>query len=900
MTPQRTIAHYRITAKLGEGGMGEVWRATDTKLGREVAIKILPTAFAADTGRMARFEREAKVLASLNYPNIAAIYGVEEHALVMELVEGETLLSGLPLDAAFNYGRQIAEALEYAHERAVIHRDLKPANIKVTSEGVVKLLDFGLAKAIEDPTGPADDPANSPTLTLGATRVGAIMGTAAYMSPDQASGKKADRRADIWSFGAVLFEMLSGKKAFEGESVSDTLASVLKAEPDWNTLPTTTPPAIHNLIRRCLTKDRKQRLQAIGEARIVLEARGGAVAPQETEVHSSKLPWLVAAVTTIMLVAASVLLWRATRPIERPLLRISAALVPGDTLSTFRLDQNTMLTRSYPGTILALSADGTRLAAEILDADGTTRLAVRQLHESRFSVLRGTDKPGVPFFSPDGQWVAFVADGMLKKIPVQGGAALPLCEAGNFASGSWGDDGNVIAALNGESGGLPRGPLSRVPADGGTPTPVTELRSGEVSHRWPQVLPGSQAVVFTVYTSESPEDARVEVASLKTHERKTLVRGAVMGKYIAASSRAGFLVYLHRNTLFAAPFDLGKLALTRTPQPVLDDVSSFGTVPAEFEFSQTGILVYVSGTADPPQSIFWLNSSGQTEPLHVTPGYYNSMRFSHDGKHLAFSAGDATEHEDILVKNLARGETLRLTSLPGVNDHPVWTPDDKYIVFASGNQPGAGIYWVRADGSGEPQRLAGNEYGLPLSLSPDSKRLGLAKGTALIVGDPDKPRLGQLESFARTSGVTLPAFSPDFRWVAYRSNETGTPEVYVRPYPGLGAKWKISTGGGWHPIWSPNGHELFYLSFFDRHIMVVDYRTNGDFFSAGRPRVWSQKQILNNLGGGPLWPYGLAPDGKRFAVLLYPDGTADAKPTAQLTFLLNFVDYLRQRVPPSK
>jgi serine/threonine-protein kinase len=377
-----------------------------------------------------------------------------------------------------------------------------------------------------------------------------------------------------------------------------------------------------------------------------------------------------------------------------------------------------------------------------------------------------------------------------------------------------------------------------------------------------------------------------------------LLHGGFMGKYIAASERSGYLVYGHQNTLYAVAFDVDKLAVTGTPRPVLDDVSSFGTTPAEFDFSQTGIFVYVSGNLDPKQSIFWLDSSGKTEPLHSVPGYYNSMRFSHDGKSMAFATGDATIHEDIWVKDLARSSTLRLTSLAGTSSHPVWTPDDKHIVFQSNNQPEAGVYWVPFDGSSGPQRVAGVDYGVPLSVSPDGKQLGFANGSAVIEGGSDHPRFANLERFSQASGVSLPAFSPDFRWVAYRSDETGTPEVYVRPFPGLGAKKKISTSGGWFPIWSPNGHELFFLSFFDRRIMAVDYTTTGDSFMPGTPRVWSDKRVLLNLGGGPLWPYGLAPDGKRFAVLLYPDGTSEAKPTAQLTFLLNFVDYLRQGVPP--
>jgi serine/threonine-protein kinase len=894
MTPGTKLGPYEILALIGAGGMGEVYRARDTKLKRDVALKVLPEAFARDPGRMMRFQREAEVLASLNHPNIAHIYGVEERALVMELVEGESPKGPLSFEDAWKIALQIADALEYAHERGVIHRDLKPANVKVTPDGVVKLLDFGLAKAFsETPDAASADPENSPTITLGATVAGTVLGTAAYMSPEQAKGKKVDKRADIWSWGVVLYELLAGERLFKGGDTADTLGQVLTKEPPLGRV----PPQVRRLLGACLQKDPKQRLRDIGDAKRLL-------ADETTSAPSqSRLGWAAAVAFAVIAAGLGWIAWRATRPVEHSLVRISAELVPGDSLSTFRLDQDTILSRNYPGTSLALSGDGTHLVAEVRGGGGIGHLAMRRLDESRFSPLRGTERGGVPFFSPDNRWIAFVANGKLEKVPVAGGAPIPLCEAGNFASGSWGDDGNIIAALNLQSnglprGGLPRGALSRIPPNGGTPSPVTELRGGDRSHRWPHVLPGSQAVLFTVYTSESPEDADIEVVSLKTHEQKTLLHGGVMGKYIPASNGSGYLIYLHQNTLYAAPFNLGKLSLAGTARPVLDDVSTFGTVPAEFDFSLTGTFVYVSGTIDPLQSIFWLDGSGKTELLHSDPGYYDSMRFSRDGKYLAFAEGSATVHEDVRVKDLARGSTLRLTSLAGMNNHPVWTPDDKYIVFASVDQPNGGVYWVRSDGSGEPQRVAEGDYGYPLAFSPDGKRLGFTNGSATVEGAPDHPRLGELERFPQASGVILPAFSPDFNWVAYRSDETGTPEVYVRPFPGLGAKRKISIGGGWDPIWSPNGHELFYLSFLDRRIMVVDYTSSGDSFVAGKPRVWSNKQVLLNLGGGPLWPYGLAPGGKRFAVLLYPDGTAEAKPTAQLTFLLNFVDYLRQRVPP--
>jgi predicted Ser/Thr protein kinase len=490
MTPGSKLGPYEIVAPIGAGGMGEVYRARDSKLKRDVALKVLPAAFASDPDRMARFRREAELLASLNHPNIATIYGFQDNALVMELVEGPTLADrikdrGIPLEEALKVARQIAEALEYAHDRGIIHRDLKPANVKVTPDGTAKVLDFGLAKAIEDPA-PSASPADSPTITLAAaTHAGVILGTAAYMSPEQAHGKNADRRADIWSFGALLYEMLTGEQAFKGESVSDTLASVLKLEPDWTPLPANTPAAIRKLLRRCLMKERKQRLQAIGEARIAIEESLSGVAEEPVATVSKKrsiVPWAIAGVLAlVLLVVAGLQLYNATRPAPlRPLMRVNLVV-----------DDSTPLARAGGGNMLALSPDSARLALTLRGADGKVRLYTRLLNHSQVTPLAGTDDASYPFFSPDGEWIGFFADGKLKKIAVEGGAALTLCDGPGPRGASWGDDGNIVAALT------PNGVLSRVHSAGGTPVPVTKLNSGEATHRWPQVLPGSQAILFT-------------------------------------------------------------------------------------------------------------------------------------------------------------------------------------------------------------------------------------------------------------------------------------------------------------------------------------------------------------------------------------------------------------------
>jgi serine/threonine-protein kinase len=580
-------------------------------------------------------------------------------------------------------------------------------------------------------------------------------------------------------------------------------------------------------------------------------------------------------------------------------MQISAELTGIDP-SRYRLDANTVLAASQPGTHLALSPDGTRLAATVLDADGQVRLATRRLDERAFTLLSGTENAGSPFFSPDGQWVAFFSRGKLAKIPVQGGAPVTLGTAGSFGAGSWGDDGNIIALVGRLVG------LSQVASAGGIPAPVTTLAEGETAHRFPHVLPGSRAVLFTVVMGE---DSRIDVLSFRTHEQKTLVRGGVIGQYVAAPGGVGYLVYLLRNTMLAAPFDLDKLAITGTAKPVLDDVGAISPAsPGDFAFSRTGTTVYIGGSGEPARSIFWLDSAGQKQPLRAAPGFYNGLRFSPDGARLVFAAGGSNQygHQDLWIQDAVRSASVRLTSLPGNSQSPVWSPDGTHILFAVGNQPDQGIYWVRADGAGEPRLVAKIDSVLPLptAFSPDGTRVAFVSGnpftamdvwTASFEGPVDHPRLGKREPLLRAPGFPMPAFSPDGRWLAYVSAETDRMEVYVQPFPGPGGKVPVSTDGGRFPLWSPNGHELFFLG-SDRRIMVVDYTIKDHSFSPGVPRLWSKQQILLHITGGPYQPYGLAPDGKRVAVVLYPDGTTEHQNSLRLTFLLSFGDELRRRL----
>ncbi len=872
----QSIAHYRITAKLGEGGMGAVYRATDTKLNREVALKIL----AAD---LERFEREAQVLAALNHPNIAAVYGVEQNAIVMELVEGETLQGPVPMERALDLARQLVDAFEYAHEKGVIHRDLKPANIKITPEGVLKVLDFGLAKLSQPETpGP-----NQPTLTL--TIKGAIMGTPAYMAPEQARAQEVDRRADIWAFGAVLHELLSGTQIFTGETVTDILASVVKSEPDWSALPSQTPLRIRRLLALCLAKDRKHRLQAIGDAHIFFEAEAEA---ERTPVQTAKrsiLPWALAAASTLALIVAGAGWYLSSRPAPlRPLIALNAEISPDTPMG--RTGTNS--------TLLAISPDGSRLALVLRGPDGQNHLYTRRIHQNQVARLLGTVGAEMPFFSPDGQWIGFAAEGKLKKISVEGGAAVVLCDAPVLRGASWADDGTIVAALN-VSGGL-----SRLPSSGGAPVPVTKVNSDERTHRHPRVLPGSQAVLFVASSSAGDySNAAIDLVSFKTGERKTIRRGGFSPRYLSTSDGAGYLLYLHKNTLFAAPFDLGRLSLAGEPAPVLDDVSSVGA-GGHFDFSQSGTFVYLPGKSQfGGWSISWLDTSGKIEPLHPQRGGYFGLRLSPDGKRLAYNVNN-TVLDDIWVKDIERDTASRLTFLPGVNRNPVWTPDGRNIVFLSANHPNEGIYIIASDGSGEPHRLTDGKLGdFPSSISPDGRRLAFARAgndrspdifTAPIEGDPAHPKLGKPDLFLGTPfSETSAEFSPDGRWLAYQSNESGAMEVYVRPFPGPGGRWQISTGGGGSPAWSRDGRELLFQERAGR-IMAVAYSTKGASFIPGATREWPSSLTTRIPSTRSFDP---TPDGKRLAAFLTDDSASGEKPQTHLTFLLNLQDELQRRAP---
>jgi serine/threonine-protein kinase len=899
------LGAHEITALLGKGGMGEVYRARDLKLKREVAIKILPEEFARDSDRVSRFQREAEVLASLNHPNIAAIYGLEHsmevQALVMELVDGPTLadriaLGPIPLEEVVPIARQLSQALEYAHESGVIHRDLKPANIKLTADGRLKVLDFGLAKALSDDSR-TNTMSNSPTLSLAATQAGIILGTAAYMSPEQAKAKAVDRRADIWAFGVVVYEMLTGRTMFSGETASETMAQVILKEPDWNALPASTPVRLRDLLRRCLVKDPGNRVRDIGDVRIAIEDIVANAEPRgETETVPGspsprrRLPMWTVAVLGLLLGAALVLLmWQPWhRAVPGAPIRLTSELGADASLAANILSNST----------LALSPDGSMLAF-VADKNGTPQIYIRRLGQLQASALVGTANAKSPFFNPEGTWLAFFADGKLKKISVTGGAAIGLAEATNAQGGSWGDDDNIVFTPNAGQ------PLLRLPSAGGKVEPLTVLAQGEVSHRWPQVLPGSKAVLYMSSPGVgSYEDANIVVESLPSGTPRVLIRGGYHPQYVPS----GHIIYIHEGTLFAAPFDLGRLQVTGQSVPVVEGVSAqSGRAAAQFAVSQTGMLAYLAGPGrgnDWP--MVWLSHDGKTAPLRAMPSDWGEPRFSPDGQRVALAIFNLNSSSALWVYDWARDTPTRLT-FDGPTRTPVWTPKSDRIVFAA-SIPGKGIwnlYMRRADGAGEIQRLTESSSSqLPSSFHPSGKYLAFSETTnnfgdlMILPIDGDEKsgwKPGKPSVFLSTpANETKPMFSPDGRWIAYSSDVNGQGDVFVAPFPGPGSRQQISTNGGGDPAWSQARHELLYRT-PDQHIMVVPYTVTGDSFKADKPHLWSERVILPRPNQSA---YALHPDGERIAVAL-SSGLVEEK-LDKVTFIFNFSEELRRIAPATK
>jgi len=867
------IGPYEILTLIGAGGMGEVYRARDARLKRDVALKVLPDAFAGTPERLAKFQREAEVLASLNHPNIAHIYGVEDRALIMELVEGESPKGPLPFEEAWKIAVQMAEALEYAHEKGVIHRDLKPANIKVTPDGVVKLLDFGLARAFNEPTElPASDPVDSPTITMNATEAGVILGTAAYMAPEQARGKRVDKRADIWSWGVVLYELLAGAPLFKGGDTADTLAQVLSKELDLERV----PARVRKLLQRCLEKDPKKRLRDIGDARdlLVEEAASPFAAPVRTGAS-----WLWPTMAALLLVTSGVLgwmAWRATRQVEHLPIRVNVDLGPDAVAGT----QATV----------ALSPDGRRLVFPI-ERNGRRQLATRLLDEADATPIPDSEGGSDPLFSPDGQWIAFYAGRRLMKIAVGGSGAVPLCPTPNPLGGSWGESGNIV------SGG-PSG-LWSCPVAGGEEMQV--LNGGYQT--FPQFLDGGAAVVFS--GSARGLNNNIAVTSLKTGRTRTLIADGYAPLYVPTFGDKGHLLYLHENTMFAVLFDPKKLERQGSPVSLVKGVSAAtaNAYPAgsrQYDVSRNGTLVYLLSQAENTSyPILSMDASGKTREM-TAPGIYDSPRFSPDGKRLAYIVSTA-KGADVWISDLERQTPVQLTFNSPGDYELAWAPDSEHLVFSSGST----MWWVRANGATPAVALFSAEGDTlrPQSFAPDGRRLAFVRHDLpdiwtlpLDPSDPEHPRPGNPEAFLNDPKIVEvdAAFSPDGHFLAYETDESGDEEVYVRSFPGPGGKWKVSTAGGKFPAWSRTGHDLFFLA-NDDHIMLLNYTVQGDTFSPGMARRWSSTAIRRN---GVRQNFDLALDGKHIAMFPVPARAALGRPL--VTFIFNFFDYLRRLSPPEK
>jgi len=904
------IGVYEITGFIDAGGMGEVYRAKDTRLKRDVALKILPESFAADPDRLARFQREAEVLASLNHPNIAAIHGLEEsngtHALVMELVEGEDLSQRIgrgpiPLDEALPIAKQIAEALEAAHEQGIIHRDLKPANIKLRPDGTVKVLDFGLAKAMEPISAPSADVTASPTITSPAmmTGIGMLLGTAAYMSPEQAKGRQADKRSDVWAFGAVLYEMLSGQRAFKGDDISDTLAAVLRQDLDWTALPASTPASVRRLIARCLDRDVRRRLRDIGEARIVLDdpaalATGDAGGPPA--VARPQPLWRRAIPVMLSAIVAGVLASAATvylTPLQAPLVVTRFPF----TLGEGQLSTGTPTSRQA----VAISPDGAQMAYL---ANG--RLYLRSMSELEGRPIAGADTGSFvtsPVFSPDSRSVAFwsSADQTLKKVAVSGGAAVTICRADPPLGVRWGTDGIVF--------GQPNKGIMRVSANGGTPEVLVSVKDGEQAYG-PQILPGGETVLFTLATGTVAEltpppewdKAQIVTHSLRSGERKTLVDGGSDGRYLPT----GHLVYAIGGIVFAVPMDLRRLEVTGGPVPIVEGVRR-ATAPvtgaAQFDFSSTGSLVYLPGpisTATAVQrDLALIDRKGGVEPLKLPPGPYEHPRAAPNGTLITFATDDGKE-AIVWIYELSGTASMRRLTFGGRNRFPVWSADGQRVAFQSDREGDLGIFWQRADGSGAAERLTKPEQGtshVPESWSPKGERFlfGVTKGSSV-----------SLWTFSLQDGKATPfadvqspnpinaAFSPDGRWVAYTVTEGAVTGIYVQPFPATGAKYLLSKSSTIHPVWSRDGREI--VSQPQGGQQAVQTITTQPSFSFSPPVLTPRRGYIN-LGLTSQRNNDVMPDGRILGVVAAGQTQSAGSTPQQIQVVLNWFEELKQRVP---
>jgi Tol biopolymer transport system component len=889
------LGPYEVTAKLGEGGMGEVWRATDSRLKRDVALKVLPAAFTEDRERLARFEREAQLLAQLHHPNVASIFGLEEsdgvRALVMELVEGPTLAERLaagPLavEDALAVALQIAQALEEAHEKGIVHRDLKPQNVKVTADDKVKVLDFGLAKAMEGSGGGASSGSeastsptlmNSPTLTaVHGTQLGMILGTAAYMAPEQAKGMAADKRADIWAFGVVLHEMLAGGSLFVGDSVGDTLAAVIRADIDFDSLPAGIPPEIRRLIRRCLERNPRNRLHDIADARIVIEealaGRGDepvAASPPARAAAAARGRWLFAGIGLAAGLAAA---WLAFQLADRPAQVVVKAAIPAPTGATFQLDPG------HPGPV-AVSPAGDRIAFTVRDAAGAVLLWVRELDDFVARPLAGTEDAGYPFWSPDGRFIAFFADAKLKKIDAGGGPPVTLCAAPNGKGGTWSEKGVIVFAPSHDRG------LQRVAATGGRPLTVTELDAErrETSHRHPRFFPDGERFLFLSRTSGIAEEgSRIEVVSLAGGERRV-----VLSSTSQAEISAGHMLFVRERTLMAQPFDARRVSVEGDAFPVAEEVFFFqGASLGAFSASAAGVLVYhPSALGAGASTLTWVDRAGRRLSQLGAPEGLAQVALSPSGNRAAVSISDEKGSSDIWLWDLEREVKERFTFDPGHDSGAAWSPDGGRVAFASAREGKNDLNVKPVTAGGDETLLYRDELAkFPLSWSPD--------GRHLLYGSIDRETnfdlwVLPLEGGGKPVKLGRPgideitgAISPDGRWLAFDSTDStalGGREVYVTPFPAGGRKWQISTGGGSHPLWRGDGRELFYATLVGRY-RAVSVDGSSDRFIVGE---------ATDLFDGPInagyHQYAVSADGQRFLV-----NDPVRKDSPPLTLVLNW------------
>jgi Tol biopolymer transport system component len=897
IAPGVRLGPYEVVAPLGAGGMGEVWRARDTTLDRDVAIKILPPVFATDPDRLARFEREAKVLASLNHPNVAGIFGLHEQDgvrfLAMELVPGEDLAKRLergplPLHDALDVARQVAAALEAAHGSGIVHRDLKPANVQRAPDGTVKVLDFGLAKALEAPGG---DLRQSMTVTSAGSVAGMIVGTAAYMSPEQARAQPVDRRTDLWAFGCLVFEMLAGKKAFDGLTVTDVLAAVVTRDPDWSALPTGTPLPVRRLLRRCLEKDLKKRLRDAGDASLLLEdnpedARAGAIAPAAPAALVAPwtrwLPWAVALVLAAVLAATFAMKGGSKRAPASPMI-LSAKLPPGVKLD---IENN-----GGESPILAITRDGSRIVF-VGDVEGTRELYVRSIDKLTAAPVPGTEGAFAPFFSPDGRWIAFFTPSKLKKIPVEGGEPIELAEAGMARGGVWCDDDTIVFSPFTSSA------LMRIPSGGGSAAPLTTLDPSkqERTHRWPALLPAGE-VAFTVGTADKPgayEDSRIDAVSLRTGRRRTLLVGASMIRYAAS----GELMLGRDNQLFSVRLADANGGVVAKAAPVLQGVNGIASSGVVFfDIADNGTLVYAEH--DPRATALELvrvARDGAIEKLPFPAREYHEPHVSPDGTRIAVGVGPGRgRSSDVWIGDLRRGDMARLTfgTSSGASAAPVWSPDGTRVAFGRSTASGGDTLATKpADGTGEETILApfpaASARG-PLSWNRDGQSIiyqadGGAGHTAdlMVLSVADGRSRPLADSPAVEIGGT---FSPDGRWIAYASDESGRMEVYVQPFPTAGGRWQVSDGGT-TPRWSTDGKTLYYVS--ATHTMMEVPVTIGATFSHGSPKPLFETRLPTN--SDTYTNYDVTPDGHFVMVRT----VSELKTAEHLDVIVNSFDLLRR------